>query len=109
MYILMHADASIFTEEKQTGKESLAKAKTKPISTTGTKSHACVREELVKFWFFYLCTYLFFHFYHILTSYILKKQRLNGSPTRTELYLECHQHENEAEITVRVYDLTCDL
>ncbi|KMT09389.1 hypothetical protein BVRB_6g128710 isoform A [Beta vulgaris subsp. vulgaris] len=55
------------------GKESLAKAKAKPISTTGTKSHARVREEL--------------------------KQKLNRSPTRTELYLECHQHENEAEIT----------
>uniref|UniRef100_A0A803MX61 Uncharacterized protein n=1 Tax=Chenopodium quinoa TaxID=63459 RepID=A0A803MX61_CHEQI len=30
------------------GKESHAKAKVKPISTTGTKSHARVREELAK-------------------------------------------------------------
>ncbi|KAL2906146.1 putative ATP-dependent RNA helicase spindle-E [Bienertia sinuspersici] len=56
------------------GKESLMNAKVKPISTTGTKSHARVREEL--------------------------KKELKKSPTRTQTYLACHTHDNEAEITV---------
>ncbi|KAL2937234.1 Uracil-DNA glycosylase, partial [Bienertia sinuspersici] len=57
-------------------KESLEKAKVKPIHTTGTKSHARVREEM--------------------------KKSSNKSPTRTQVYLKCHQHESEADITNQI-------
>ncbi|XP_021764422.1 uncharacterized protein LOC110729029 [Chenopodium quinoa] len=57
-------------------KESHAKAKVKPIHTTGTKSHARVREEM--------------------------KKNLNKSPSRTQVYLQCHQHESEADITNQI-------
>ncbi|KAL2938117.1 putative protein phosphatase 2C 6, partial [Bienertia sinuspersici] len=53
-------------------KESLEKAKVKPIHTTSTKSHARVREEM--------------------------KKSSNKSPTQTQVYLKCHQHESEADI-----------
>ncbi|KAL2896396.1 Uncharacterized protein RDABS01_038180 [Bienertia sinuspersici] len=63
-------------KRSQRGKESLMNAKVKPISTTGTKSHARVREEL--------------------------KNELKKSPTRTQTYLACHTHDNEAEITNQI-------
>ncbi|KAL2905335.1 Protein eyes shut [Bienertia sinuspersici] len=53
-------------------KESLEKAKVKPIHTTGTKSHARVREDM--------------------------KKSSNKSPTRTQVYLKCHQHERDQEL-----------
>ncbi|KAL2942936.1 Uncharacterized protein RDABS01_031284, partial [Bienertia sinuspersici] len=57
--------------EDDVDNKSHDKAKVKPIHTTGTKSHARVREEM--------------------------------SPTRTQVYIECHQHESEADITVCVF------
>ncbi|XP_021775083.1 uncharacterized protein LOC110738946 [Chenopodium quinoa] len=57
-------------------KESHVKAKVKPIHTTGTKSHARIRKEM--------------------------KKQLNKSPTRTQVYLQCHQHEREADITNQI-------
>ncbi|CAH9123276.1 unnamed protein product, partial [Cuscuta epithymum] len=70
-------------KRSKSSKESHKKAKVKPISTTGTKSHARVREEM--------------------------KQRLNKSPTRTQVYLECHQHENEAEITSQIRNIAAEI
>ncbi|KAL2930694.1 DNA replication and repair protein RecF [Bienertia sinuspersici] len=64
------------------GKESLMNAKVKPISTTGTKSHARVREEL--------------------------KKELKKSPTRTQTYLACHTHDNEAEITNQIKSIVAE-
>ncbi|XP_074304846.1 uncharacterized protein LOC141639677 [Silene latifolia] len=55
------------------------KAKTKPIHTSSTKSHARVYEDL--------------------------KKSLQRSPTRTEVYLECHQHTNEADVTGRIKEI----
>ncbi|KAL2904154.1 Protein phosphatase methylesterase 1, partial [Bienertia sinuspersici] len=62
-----------FWRRSNRSKESLEKAKVKPIHTTGTKSHARVREEM--------------------------KKSSNKSLTRTQVYLKCHQHESEADIT----------
>ncbi|KAK9713513.1 hypothetical protein RND81_06G032200 [Saponaria officinalis] len=62
-------------ERSTKSKLSHKKAKTKPIHTSGTKSHARIYEEL--------------------------KKSLQRSPTRTELYLECHQHKKEANVTER--------
>ncbi|CAH9146911.1 unnamed protein product, partial [Cuscuta epithymum] len=70
-------------KRSKTSKDSLKKAKAKPISTTGTKSHARVREEM--------------------------KQRLNKSPTRTQVYLECHQHDDEAEITSQIKNIVAEI
>ncbi|KAL2923580.1 FACT complex subunit POB3 [Bienertia sinuspersici] len=64
------------------GKESLMNAKVKTISTTGTKSHARVREEL--------------------------KKELKKSPTRTQTYLACHTHDNEAEITNQIKSIVAE-
>ncbi|KAL2893728.1 FACT complex subunit POB3 [Bienertia sinuspersici] len=64
------------------GKESLMNAKVKPISTTGTKSHARVREEL--------------------------KKELKKSPTQTQTYLACHTHDNEAEITNQIKSIVAE-
>ncbi|XP_074297509.1 uncharacterized protein LOC141628243 [Silene latifolia] len=55
------------------------KAKTKPIHTSGTKSHARIYEDL--------------------------KKSLQRSPTRTEVYLECHQHKNEANVTDQIKEI----
>ncbi|KAH9621491.1 hypothetical protein KSS87_002746, partial [Heliosperma pusillum] len=55
------------------------KAKTKPLHTSGTKIHARVSEDL--------------------------KKALQRSPTRTELYLECHQHKKEANITDQIKEI----
>ncbi|KAL2927984.1 hypothetical protein RDABS01_023415, partial [Bienertia sinuspersici] len=63
-------------------KESLEKAKVKPIHTTGTKSHARVREEM--------------------------KKSSNKSPTRTQVYLKCHQHESEADITNQIKNVVTE-
>ncbi|KAL2901904.1 Porphobilinogen deaminase, partial [Bienertia sinuspersici] len=63
-------------------KESLEKAKVKPIHTTGTKSHARVREEM--------------------------KRSSNKSPTRTQVYLKCHQHESEADITNQIKNVVTE-
>ncbi|KAL2893613.1 hypothetical protein RDABS01_009522, partial [Bienertia sinuspersici] len=54
-------------------KESLEKDKVKPIHTTGTKSLAHVREDM--------------------------KKSSNKSPTQTQVYLKCLNHESEADIT----------
>ncbi|KAL2897154.1 hypothetical protein RDABS01_038937, partial [Bienertia sinuspersici] len=69
-------------KRSQRGKESLMNAKVKPISTTGTKSHARVREEL--------------------------KKELKKSPTRTQTYLACHTHDNEAEITNQIKSIVAE-
>ncbi|KAL2924321.1 N-glycosylase/DNA lyase, partial [Bienertia sinuspersici] len=69
-------------KRSQRGKESLMNAKVKPISTTGTKSHARVREEL--------------------------KKELKKSPTRTQTYLACHTHDNEAEITNQIKNIVAE-
>ncbi|KAL2923373.1 hypothetical protein RDABS01_014864 [Bienertia sinuspersici] len=61
-------------------KESLEKAKVKLIHTTGTKSHARVREEMSS----------------------------NKSPTRTQVYLKCHQHESEADITNQIKNVATE-
>ncbi|KAL2895397.1 Tryptophan--tRNA ligase [Bienertia sinuspersici] len=58
------------------GKESPMNAKVKPISTTGTKSHARVREE--------------------------SEKELKKSLTLTQIYLACHTHDNEAEIMYQI-------
>ncbi|KAL2927351.1 hypothetical protein RDABS01_006967, partial [Bienertia sinuspersici] len=63
-------------------KESLEKAKVKPIHTTGTKSHARVREDM--------------------------KKSSNKSPTRTQVYLKCHQHESEADITNQIKNVATE-
>ncbi|KAL2923439.1 putative pectinesterase/pectinesterase inhibitor 40 [Bienertia sinuspersici] len=63
-------------------KESLEKAKVKPIHTTGTKSHAPVREDM--------------------------KKSSNKSPTRTQFYLKCHQHESEADITNQIKNVATE-
>ncbi|KAL2937453.1 FACT complex subunit POB3, partial [Bienertia sinuspersici] len=70
------------SEEGKRGKESLMNAKVKPISTTGTKSHARVHEEL--------------------------KKELKKSPTRTQTYLACHTHDNEAEITNQIKSIVAE-
>ncbi|KAL2933814.1 Uncharacterized protein RDABS01_016933 [Bienertia sinuspersici] len=75
-------DQCISLKRSQRGKESLMNAKVKPISTTGTKSHACVREEL--------------------------KKELKKSPTRTQTYLACHTHDNEAEITNQIKNIVAE-
>ncbi|KAL2925471.1 Cysteine proteinase inhibitor 1 [Bienertia sinuspersici] len=69
-------------KRSQRGKESLMNAKVKPISTTGTKSHARVCEEL--------------------------KKELKKSPTRTQTYLACHTHDNEAEITNQIKSIVAE-
>ncbi|KAL2923423.1 Uncharacterized protein RDABS01_014914 [Bienertia sinuspersici] len=69
-------------KRSQRGKESLMNAKVKPISTTGTKSHARVREEL--------------------------KKELKKSPTRIQTYLACHTHDNEAEITNQIKSVVAE-
>ncbi|KAL2894272.1 Porphobilinogen deaminase, partial [Bienertia sinuspersici] len=63
-------------------KESLEKAKVKPIHTSGTKSHARVREEM--------------------------KKSSNKIPTRTQVYLKCHQHESEEEITNQIKNVVTE-
>ncbi|KAL2923547.1 30S ribosomal protein S3 [Bienertia sinuspersici] len=63
-------------------KESLEKAKVKLIHSTGSKSHARVREEM--------------------------KKSSNKSPTRTQVYLKCHQHESEAEITKQIKNVVTE-
>ncbi|KAL2894746.1 Uncharacterized protein RDABS01_010655, partial [Bienertia sinuspersici] len=64
------------------GKESLMNAKVKLISTNGTKSHARVREEL--------------------------KKELKKSLTRTQIYLACHTHDNEAETTNQIESIVAE-
>ncbi|XP_074299231.1 uncharacterized protein LOC141630290 [Silene latifolia] len=66
-------------ERSAKSKLSHKKAKTKPVHTSGTKSHARVYEEL--------------------------KKSLQRSPTRTQLYLECHQHKNEANVTDQIKEI----
>ncbi|KAL2903462.1 Tumor necrosis factor, partial [Bienertia sinuspersici] len=63
-------------------KESLEKAKVNPIHTTGTKSHARVREEM--------------------------KKSSDKSSTRTQAYLKCHQHESEADITNQIKNVVTE-
>ncbi|KAL2942329.1 L-lactate dehydrogenase B chain [Bienertia sinuspersici] len=63
-------------------KESLEKAKVKPIHITGTKSHARVHEEM--------------------------KKSSKKSPTRTQVYLKCHQHESEADITNQIKNVVTE-
>ncbi|XP_074314668.1 uncharacterized protein LOC141649899 [Silene latifolia] len=67
--------------QKRSAKSRLShkKAKTKPIHTSGTKSHARIYEDL--------------------------KKSLQRSPTRTEVYLECHQHKNEANVTDQIKEI----
>ncbi|KAL2926414.1 hypothetical protein RDABS01_000031 [Bienertia sinuspersici] len=71
-----------YTRRSNRSKESLEKAKVKPIHTTGTKSHARVREDM--------------------------KKSSNKSPTRTQVYLKCHQHESEADITNQIKNVATE-
>ncbi|KAL2929369.1 hypothetical protein RDABS01_034780 [Bienertia sinuspersici] len=61
-------------------KESFEKDKVKPVLTTGTKNHARVHEEMSS----------------------------NKSPTQTQVYLKCHQHESEADITNQIKNVATE-
>ncbi|KAL2931070.1 Spectrin beta chain non-erythrocytic 5 [Bienertia sinuspersici] len=63
-------------------KESLEKAKVKPIHTTSVKSHARVCEDMTK--------------------------SSNKGPTQTQVYLKCHQHESEADITNQIKNVATE-